>query len=68
MIKFKLKYDNTKEKIGVSYNSKKANTLEHIYAIALLWQEITLNADMSDKEIHSCVKDYLEDLREKEEK
>lgn len=64
MIKLKIK--SKQDGILTCYSSNKTNTLEHIFGIAKLYQEIKENQpDITDKEIKKIVKIILEKEEEK---
>lgn len=64
MIKLKIK--NKQDGILTCYSSRKTNTIEHIFGIAKLYQEIKENQpDITDKEIKEIVKRILKKDEEK---
>lgn len=64
MLKIKVKQNLKKDTMSCSYKGNKTSTLEHIYAIATLWNNISSNTDMLDKDIQKEIKSLLKEIRE----
>ena len=64
MLKIKVKQNDKKETMSCSFRANKTSTLEHIYAIATLWNSISLNTEMLDKDIQKEIKTVLKEMRE----
>lgn len=66
MLKIKVKQNDKKDTMSCSFRTNKTSTLEHLYAIATLWNSISLNTGMLDKDIQKEIKILLKELREEE--
>ena len=64
MLKIKVKQNLKKDTMSCSCMAKHTSTLEHIYAIATLWNNISSNTDMLDKDIQKEIKSLLKKIRE----
>ena len=63
MLKIKVKQNLKKDTMSCSCMAKHTSTLEHIYAIATLWNNISENSDMLDKDIQKEIKLLLKEMR-----
>lgn len=62
MIKLNIKYVKTRKNCKCSYITDKTNSYEHLYGIAVLYNELKINTNLSDKEITKCIKLILKDF------
>lgn len=61
----KLRIKKTKEGRVLKYQQNKSNTIEHLFAIAKLYQKIRENQpDVTNEEMHEIVMGMLEKLEE----
>ena len=67
-LKLKVKPNNKEADIKMKYGARNTTTIEHLVAIAILWQRIKENdKEMSNRKIYREINKILLELNEEEE-
>lgn len=67
-LKLKVKPNDDEADINMRYKMKDTTTIEHLVAIAILWDKILENdAEMSNRKIYREINKILKELNEEEE-